>query len=96
MVRSNMTPSHWMPQPSPFVTSYFRFQMNGESEVFYLRVGREENHKRNDAVQYAPVIKQVNLWDMLPQYQGPSVLHNRDWNHVKIVVSGMQMRGLCQ
>ena len=29
---------------------------------------------------------------MLPQYQGPSVLHNRDWNHVKIVVSGMQMR----
>ena len=77
---------------SPFVTSYFRFQMNGESEVFYLRVGREENHKRNDAVQYAPVIKQVNLWDMLPQYQGPSVLHNRDWNHVKIVVSGMQMR----
>jgi hypothetical protein len=77
----------------PFVSSYFRFQMNGESEVFYLRVGREENHKRNDAVQYAPVIKQVNLWDMLPQYQGPSVLHNRDWNHVKIVVSGMQMRG---
>lgn len=50
----------------PFVTSYFRFQKDGESEVFYLRVGREENHKRNDAIQYAPMIKGVNLWDMLP------------------------------
>jgi hypothetical protein len=77
---------------APFVSCYFRAHESGEAEVFYLRVGREENHKRNDAVQYAPLIKGVNLWDMLPQYQGPSVLHNKDWNHIKLVVSGMQMR----
>src|SRR5688572_19910521 len=77
---------------SPFVTMYFRALATGEAEVFYLRVGRDENHKRNDAVQYAPMIKGVNLWDMLPQYQGPSVLHNTDWNHIKLVISGMQMR----
>ncbi|HEX6225131.1 MAG TPA: hypothetical protein VFZ52_12005 [Chryseolinea sp.] len=79
-------------QDSPFVTSYFRFQDRGESEVFYLRVGREDSHKRNDAVQYSPVIKHVNLWDLLPQYQGPSRLYNNDWNHIKIVVNGKQMR----
>jgi hypothetical protein len=77
---------------SPFVSVYFRCHKSGEGEVFYLRIGREENHKRNDAVQYAPLIKSVNLWDMLPHYQGPSTLYNNEWNHIKLVVSGMQMR----
>jgi hypothetical protein len=77
---------------APFVTVYFRFQNNNESEVFYLRVGSEESHKRNDAVQYAPLIKGVNLWDMLPHYQGPAKLNNRGWNHIKLVISGKQMR----
>lgn len=77
---------------SPFVSMYFRCNESGEGEVFYLRVGREENHKRNDAVQYAPLIKGINLWDMLPHYQGPAVLHNNNWNHIKLVISGMQMR----
>jgi hypothetical protein len=76
---------------APFVTVYFRFQDKQESECFYLRVGREENHKRNDAAQYAPFVKGVNLWDMLPQYQGPAMINNKDWNHIKLVVSGMQM-----
>jgi hypothetical protein len=76
---------------APFVTVYFRFQDEKESECFYLRVGREENHKRNDAAQYAPFVKGVNLWDMLPQYQGPAKINNKDWNHIKLVVSGMQM-----
>ena len=76
----------------PFVSCYFRLQNNSEAEVFYLRVGRQRSEKLNDAVQYAPFIKAVNLWDLLPQYQGPAIIHNRDWNHVKIVVSGKQMR----
>ncbi len=77
---------------SPFVSVYFRYQDKNENECFYLRVGREDNLKRNDAVQYAPVMKGVNLWDMLPHYQGPAHLNNKDWNHIKLVVSGMQMR----
>lgn len=76
----------------PFLTSYFRFQNNQENEVFYLRIGREDNHKRNDAAQYAPVIKGVNLWDMLPHFQGPATIHNSNWNHIRLVVSGQQMR----
>lgn len=76
----------------PFVSVYFRYQDKNESECFYLRVGREHNLKRNDAVQYAPFIKAVNIWDMLPHYQGPAHLNNSDWNHIKLVISGMQMR----
>jgi hypothetical protein len=76
----------------PFVSCYFRFQNMTEGEVFYLRVGRERSEKLNDAVQYAPFIKGTNLWDLLPQYQGPSTLHNNNWNHIKLVVSGKQMR----
>jgi hypothetical protein len=76
---------------APFVTMYFRFQDEKENECFYMRVGREENQKRNDAVQYAPFIKGVNLWDMLPHFQGPAAVNNKDWNHIKLVVSGRQM-----
>jgi hypothetical protein len=77
---------------APFVSVYFRHRDKNESECFYLRVGREQNLKRNDAVQYAPFIKGVNIWDMLPHYQGPAHLNNNDWNHIKLVISGMQMR----
>jgi hypothetical protein len=77
---------------APFVSVYFRYQDKNESECFYLRVGREQNLKRNDAVQYAPFIRGVNIWDMLPHYQGPAHLNNSDWNHIKLVISGMQMR----
>lgn len=77
---------------APFVSIYFRHQNEQESEIFYLRVGREENHKRNDAVQYAPIIKAVNLWDMLPHYQAPAALNNTSWNHIKLVISEAQLR----
>lgn len=77
---------------APFVSVYFRFQNEEESECFYLRVGRAENNKRNDAVQYAPFIKGVNIWDMLGHFQGPAHLNNKDWNHIKLVVSGLQLR----
>jgi hypothetical protein len=77
---------------APFVTVYFRFQNKNESEVFYLRVGRQPSDSRNDAVQYAPVIKGVNIWDMLPHFQGPATLFDHKWNHIKLVVSGVQLR----
>ncbi len=77
---------------SPFVTMYFRYQNEKENECFYLRVGRENNLQRNDAVQYAPFVDGVNLWDILPHYQGPAQLNNKDWNHIKLVISGLQMR----
>jgi hypothetical protein len=79
--------------PSTFFMGVsFRQKDPKEREYFYLRVGREDNHKRNDAIQYAPVLQGNLLWDMYPHYQGPAVIHNNDWNHVKLVISGKQMR----
>jgi len=77
---------------SPFVTMYFRYQDEKESECFYLRAGGENHLQRNDAVQYAPFVDGVNLWDMLPHYQGPAKINITDWNHIKLVVSGSQLR----
>lgn len=76
----------------PFVSFYFRRQDAQESEIFYLRVGEENTLSKNYAVQYAPILGGVNLWDMLPHYQGPAQLNNKDWNHVKLVINGAQMR----
>lgn len=75
----------------PFCGIYFRRQNNEETEYFYLRVERAGFPLAMDAIQYCPVIKNVTLWDMLPYYQGPAVIKKGDWNHIKLVVSGLQM-----
>jgi len=78
-------------QHSPFVSFYFRRRDTLESECVYLRMGRSHSEKRNDAIQYAPFIKGVNLWNLLYHFQGPAVIHTDGWNHVKLVVSGVQL-----
>jgi hypothetical protein len=76
----------------PFLMIKFRQQDPQESECFYLRVGRPNGLKRNDAVQYTPIIKGVNMWDMYYHFQGPADVRLTDRNHVKIVVAGSQLR----
>jgi len=46
----------------------------------------------DDALQYAPFVKGVNLWDLLGNYQSPAFIKNEGWNHVKLVLAGYQMR----
>jgi hypothetical protein len=75
----------------PFTGIYFRRQNDAESEYFYLRVERAGKPLMGDAVQYCPVIRSVTLWDMLGHYQGPANIKKADWNHIKMVVSGLQM-----
>jgi hypothetical protein len=77
---------------SSFLSVYFRRQNGNESELVYLRMAKDETLQRNDAIQYAPIIRGVNLWDMMNHYQGPAELKNEDWNHFKLVISGMQMK----
>ncbi|MBX2875439.1 MAG: hypothetical protein KTR30_25205 [Saprospiraceae bacterium] len=76
----------------PFVGINFRRQDPGNSERFYLRPHRVGNPMGEDAIQYAPVVKGANLWDMLHEYQGPAVIRKPGWNHIKMVVSGKRMR----
>ncbi|HZY77888.1 MAG TPA: hypothetical protein VFE50_00100 [Cyclobacteriaceae bacterium] len=70
----------------------FRRKDNQEQESFYFRLQRAGDKLANDGIQYAPFINGVLLWDMYPAYQGPTPYRKGEWNHVKIVVSGKQMR----
>ena len=42
-------------------------------------------------LQYAPQTHGILLWDLFPQYQAPAPLHDGEWNHVKVVLSGSRM-----
>lgn len=79
------------PLQTPFAGVYFRRESNNESEYCYLRVQRAGFPMAIDAIQYAPFTKGVLMWDMYDYYQAPADLRKNDWNHVKLVVSGMQM-----
>jgi hypothetical protein len=75
-----------------FVTVYFRWQNASENECFYFRTALAGNPVAGDAVQYAPQIGGINLWDMLGHFQSNASFQKQAWNHVKLVVSGAQMR----
>jgi hypothetical protein len=79
------------PQEEPFAGIFFRMKDHDEGEYFYLRIGLAGNPVAMDAVQYAPFIKGVNLWDLLDHYQGPANFKKSEWNHIKMLVSGRQM-----
>jgi len=62
------------------------------AERFYIRYfGTPDNLKRT-TLQYASIIDGVNLWDITDDYQAAAKIHEGEWNHVKLVVSGKQMR----
>ncbi|SDC66862.1 hypothetical protein [Niabella drilacis] len=79
-------------QERGFASIYFRMQDLQETECFYLRGGRAGDPVAMDAIQYAPFLKGVNLWDLLPQYQAAADLYANRPNHIKLVVSGKKMR----
>jgi hypothetical protein len=70
---------------------YFRRQSKAECEYFYLRTGDAGNPQAIDGIQYAPIMDTVLLWDMMPWYQGPADFKKGQWNHIKLVISGVQM-----
>lgn len=79
------------PTDANFTAIYFRQSSKQETECFYFRTSRAGNSNAGDAVQYAPFLKGVNLWDMLPAYQSSASFERNKWNHVKLVISGKQM-----
>lgn len=81
----------WQPTDLTFSSFYFRHQSTQETECVYLRTERAGDPFAMDAVQYAPFLKGVNLWDLLGHYQGPANFSKSEWNHVKLVISEKQM-----
>jgi hypothetical protein len=80
------------PRDPRFVTFYFRRQDAAESECFYFRTARAGDPWAADTVQYAPVLKGINIWDLLGHFQANADVRKEAWNHVKLVVAGAQMR----
>ncbi len=80
------------PEDKAFFSFYFRLKDAGNGECFYFRTARAGFPKAIDAVQYAPFIDGVNLWDLLYHYQTNATFSTGQWNHVKLVISGKQMR----
>lgn len=82
----------YIPTDQRFASIYFRFKDGKESELFYFRTPRAGDSTSIDAIQYAPITDGVNLWDLLPQYQGGAKFQTKTWNHIKLIISGYQLR----
>lgn len=63
-----------------------------ESENFYVRAFWPVSPLTRTALQYATVVDSMSLWDLTDDYQAAASIHREGWNHVKLVVSGRQMR----
>jgi hypothetical protein len=75
-----------------FASFYFHYKDQKENECFYFRTARAGFPQAGDAVQYAPFIDGVNMWDMLYPYQANADFKKGQWNHVRLVISGKQMK----
>ncbi|GGH22308.1 hypothetical protein GCM10007423_04040 [Dyadobacter endophyticus] len=82
----------YIPTDQRFASFYFRYKDSKETELFYFRTHRSGDTTGIEAVQYTPNIDGVNLWDLLPHYQGKANFQNKTWNHVKLIASGYQLR----
>ena len=69
----------------------FRRRDAKDLELFYLRP-RPTCAQEPDCVQYAPFVKGVLLWDILPALQKPARYLPGQWNHLKLVVSGRRLK----
>jgi hypothetical protein len=71
---------------------YFHRKDEREQEIVYLRVPKMTDPFANEGIQYCPILHGVNMWDMYPQYQAAATAKADEWNHIKLVISGMQMQ----
>ncbi|MHA4809715.1 hypothetical protein ACX0G9_16495 [Flavitalea flava] len=75
-----------------FALLYFRYQDSLENESFYFRTQAAGHPQMMDGVQYAPTVKGVLFWNLLPHFQTNANFQMQTWNHIKLVLSGKQMR----
>src|ERR1044071_5328491 len=66
---------------SGFMGFYLLRESEDEGEISYLR-NRPADATATDAIQYAPIIKKVNMWDMYPQYQTAALFKQKEWTHI--------------
>jgi hypothetical protein len=63
---------------------------NGEN--FYIRSFGPVTPETRTTLQYAAIIDGMSIWDLSDEYQSGAIIHQEGWNHVKLVVSGKQLK----
>jgi hypothetical protein len=63
---------------------------NGEN--FYIRSFGAVSPETRTTLQYAALIDGMSIWDLTDEYQSGATIYQEGWNHVKLVVSGKQMK----
>lgn len=82
-----------IPAKTEFASAiYFHRKNEKEQEIVYLRVPKMTDPFANEGIQYCPILAGVNMWDMYPQYQAAAGAKTDEWNHIKLVISGVQMQ----
>jgi len=61
-------------------------------ETFYLRYFGSTSPESRTTLQYSAVIDGMSIWDLSDEYQAGAKLVIPGWNHVKLVLSGKQMK----
>ena len=61
-------------------------------DQFYLRYFGSTSPESRFTLQYAAVIDGMSMWDLTDEYQAGATLNIPGWNHVKLVISGKQMK----
>ena len=72
---------------------YFRMSSdlkNGEN--FYIRAFGPVSPETRTTLQYAAVLDGTSMWDLSDEYQAGATIYQQGWNHVRLVVSGKQMK----
>ena len=63
---------------------------NGDN--FYIRSFGPVNPEARTTLQYAAIMDGLNIWDLSDEYQSGAAIVQNGWNHVKLVISGKQMK----
>lgn len=63
-----------------------------KGENFYIRSFGPVQPEIRTTLQYAALIDGMSIWDLTDEYQSGAVIFQEKWNHVKLVISGKQMR----
>ncbi|HEX5171620.1 MAG TPA: hypothetical protein VFW11_20720 [Cyclobacteriaceae bacterium] len=63
---------------------------NGEN--FYIRAFGPVSPETRTTLQYAAIMDGMSIWDLSDEYQAGATIYQEGWNHVKLVISGLQMK----
>ncbi|WP_295117437.1 hypothetical protein [uncultured Chitinophaga sp.] len=71
----------------------FHLSADGKTgDNFYLRYFKDAAPAKRTTLQYTAMVDSTNLWDLADEYQAGARLNIPGWNHIKLVVSGKQMK----